>query len=82
MHRIARPIRPRIFINTDLAVAYDKRDFFMYDRLMRWPLVYPWHVIWEQCIANGLFARVGDIGRRPYTCEAHHRDLWVKYSHV
>lgn len=82
MHRIARPIRPRIFINTDLAVAYDKRDFFMYDRLMRWPLVYPWHVLWEQCIANGLFARVGDIGRRPYTCEAHHRDLWVKYSHV
>lgn len=82
MHRIARPIRPRIFINADLAVAYDARDFFMYDRLMRWPLVYPWHLLWEQFIANGLFASVGDIGRRPYTCEAHHRDLWVKYSHV
>lgn len=77
MHRIAKPIRPRIFINSDLVVAYEYQDFFMYDNLLRWTLVKPWHVFWEFFVADGIFSTVGDIGRRPYTCAKYHEKLWV-----
>lgn len=78
MHRIARPLRPRIFLNTDLAVAYDPPTFLMFDWLLRWPLVYPWHLLWECLISNGLFSTAGDIDRSDYPCEMKKMNhLWV-----
>ena len=78
MHRIARPLRPRIFLNTDLAVAYDKPNFLMYDWLLRWPLVYPWHLLWVRLISVGLFPSVGDIHRITHLCEIKNLNhLWV-----
>lgn len=78
MHRIARPLRPRIFLNTDLAVAYDPATFFMFDWLLRWNLVYPWHLLWERLISNGLFSTAGEIDRSDYPCEIKKMNhLWV-----
>lgn len=78
MHRIARPLRPRIFLNTDLAVAYDKPNFLMYDWVLRWSLVYPWHLVWVRLISVGLFPTVGEIHRVTHLCEIEKLNhLWV-----
>lgn len=47
IHRAVAPLRPRIWINPRIAVAYELRTYFQYIFLQRWWVVAPWRVIWR-----------------------------------
>jgi alpha-1,3-mannosyltransferase len=75
LHRLLANDRlPKIFINPNVKVAYDKATFYLYNRLQTWRIVAPWHVVWEDWIANRMFWFLTDLGRKPAYCNAILRD--------
>ncbi|WFD43517.1 hypothetical protein MPSI1_002179 [Malassezia psittaci] len=68
MHRLAHPLRPLIYVNPRVIVAYDQRDYFMFHSLVFWRLNYPWHVVWEDWIATRIFGFISEIGRKSDPC--------------
>ncbi|WFC94741.1 hypothetical protein MBRA1_001375 [Malassezia brasiliensis] len=77
MHRLAQPVHPLIYVNPRVAVAYDRRDYYMYHNLVHWRLAHPWHVVWEYWVATRLFGAVSDIGRKIDSCHAAFLPLWA-----
>lgn len=51
IHRAVAPLRPRIWINPRVKVAYEWRTYFQYVWLERWWLVAPWRVLWRDGVA-------------------------------
>ncbi|WFC99427.1 hypothetical protein MYAM1_002171 [Malassezia yamatoensis] len=76
MHRLAHPLRPLIYVNPRVIVAYDQRDYFMYHNLVFWRLNYPWHVVWEDWIATRIFGFISDIGRKSDPCRKFHFKMY------
>lgn len=72
--------RPRIYMNPLVSVAYEKRIYSLYNGLMRWTIVQPWHVAWEGWISSRLFKRWSDIGRKDPSCREAFKDDWVAPS--
>ena len=52
----------------------------MYHDLVHWRLAHPWHVVWEDMIANRVFGWIGDIGRKPDKCASSFHRFWVPYT--
>lgn len=77
MHRIAAPYRPRIYANTDLVVAYDKPNYFVYGSMMRWSVTAPWRYFWQYWIEHRLFGFALHILRRVDPCTDVFMPFWV-----
>ena len=77
MHRIAAPLRPRILMNPKVAVAYNRPQYFQFAHMIRWRLVWPWRAVWQDIIANRIFGRLGDLGRKDDACSYVYASRWV-----
>lgn len=51
IHRAVAPLRPRIWINPRVKVAYEWRSYFQYVWLERWWLMAPWRILWRDGVA-------------------------------
>lgn len=58
IHRAVAPLRPRIWINPCVKVAYEYRTYFQYVFLQQWWVVAPWRAVWRD--------RIGMLLRRKY----------------
>ena len=80
MHRIARPYRPRIYVNPNLVVAYDKPNYFLYRSMMRWSVVGPWRHFWQYWIEHRLFGFALHVLGRVDPCTDVFMPNWVPRS--
>lgn len=77
MHRIAAPHRPRIYVNPNLVVTYDKPNYFLYGRMMKWSVVGPWRYIWQYWVEHRIFGFALHILGRVDPCTDKFMPKWV-----
>ena len=77
MHRISWPHRPRIYVNPDLVVAYDRPNYVLYGSMMRWSVVAPWRYIWQYWVEHRLMGFALHILRRVDPCTEVFQPYWV-----
>lgn len=77
MHRIAWPHRPRIYVNTDLVVTYDRPNYVVYGSMMRWSVVAPWRYFWQYWVEHRIMGFALHILRRVDPCTEVFRPYWV-----
>lgn len=77
MHRIAAPHRPRIYVNPNLVVAYDRPNYFLYGRMMKWSVVGPWRYFWQYWIEHRIFGFALHILGRIDPCTDVFMPKWV-----
>lgn len=68
MHRLARPHRPRIFVNPAVKVAYDYPSYYLYNHMLTWYVMQPWRYVWETWIERRLFSWIANLGNRWDPC--------------
>ncbi|KAJ7092382.1 capsular associated protein [Mycena belliarum] len=81
MHRRTAPLRPRIFVNPQVTVAYTPHNWLYYGTLKHLTLTRPWRVVWEDWIAHRLFWWVSDHYWLKDEACAFERDGLVKAAH-
>lgn len=77
MHRIAKPYRPRIYVNPTLTVAYDGPNYFLYGRMMHWSVTGPWRYFWQYWIEHKIFGFALHILGRVDPCTDVFMPGWV-----
>lgn len=80
MHRLARPYRPRIFVNSDVVVAYNFPSWYLYRYMIQWYLLAPWRYVWQTWMERRLFSWIADLGNRRTECETLLQSMWVPAS--
>ena len=64
-------------MNPKVAVAYNRPQYFQFAHMIRWRLVWPWRAVWQDIIANRIFGRLGDLGRKDDACSYVYASRWV-----
>lgn len=77
MHRISWPHRPRIYVNTDLVVTYDRPNYVLYGSMMRWSVVAPWRYFWQYWVEHRLVGFALHVLRRVDPCTEVFQPYWV-----
>lgn len=69
IHRALSPLRPRIYINPSVQVAYRRAHYFMYNTLIPSPLSRVWRKVWRDWISYRLFGWLSESRRWSNPCK-------------
>ncbi|PWZ00850.1 hypothetical protein BCV70DRAFT_159040 [Testicularia cyperi] len=68
LHRAVWPLRPRIYINPKVQVAYRHAHYYMYNTLIPSPLSRVWRKLWRDWISFRLFGWMSEYRRWDNLC--------------
>ncbi|KAK0542205.1 hypothetical protein OC845_006728 [Tilletia horrida] len=74
-HALARPL---ILMNPKVAVTYDWPAWILYQHILRWNVVKPWRIVWQDMISHRLFGWTTDRGQKPTECAAAFAYGWIE----
>lgn len=80
MHRLARPFRPRIFVNPNVVVTYDKPNYYLYHDVMKWHVTGPWRYVWLDWVESRLLDSFSNYLGRVDKCTDVFMPMWVPRS--
>ncbi|KAK0556869.1 hypothetical protein OC846_000896 [Tilletia horrida] len=92
MHRLVRSLnlptpkrrtpqdfaRPLILMNPKVAVTYDWPAWILYQHILRWNVVKPWRIVWQDLISHRLFGWMTDWGKKPTACAVAFAYGWIE----
>ncbi|KAE8272230.1 hypothetical protein A4X09_0g156 [Tilletia walkeri] len=78
--RSQEQLRPLILMNPRVEVTYDWNAWVLYRHVMRWDMVRPWRVLWQDVVSHRMFGWVTDWGKKDTFCKEAFGYGWVELS--
>ncbi|CAD6976888.1 unnamed protein product [Tilletia controversa] len=71
-------LRPLILMNPKVGVTYDWNAWVLYRHILRWEMVRPWRVVWQDGVSHRMFGWVTDWGKKATFCKEAFGYGWVE----